>query len=84
MNFQKAHQLPSTAHDFLTDEGAYVHSHVEADCDDGDVENGPNGGGAPAFDLYEGESHDIIMQDGLIVDMGLIDWDSVRFYEGMN
>lgn len=73
----------SDAHTFLTDQGAYVHDHVEADFDDGDPENGPGSYGHEAFDCYEGDSHDIIIQRGLIVDTVLIDWNEVRFFEAM-
>jgi hypothetical protein len=70
-----------TVHDFLTDQGAYVHTHIDADFDDGDAENGPGSGGFDQYDLYEGDSHDIIVQHGLIVDLIPIDWDQVRFFE---
>jgi hypothetical protein len=70
------------AHEFLTDQGAYVHTHVEADFDDGDAENGPGVGGHDAYDLYEGDSHDIIFQRGRIMDLIPIDWDEVRFLGG--
>jgi hypothetical protein len=74
-----------TLHELLTDQGAYIHSHIEADFDDGDPENGPGSYGHDAYDLYEGDSHDIIVQRGLIVDMQLINWDEYRFFdrEGM-
>jgi hypothetical protein len=71
----------SSAHDFLTDQGAYVHTHVDADFDDGDPENGPGTGGHDQYDLYEGDSHDLILQRGLLVDSMLIDWNEVRFFE---
>lgn len=73
-----------TLHDLLTDQGAYIHTRIEADFDDGDVENGPGSWGHDAYDLYEGDSHDIIVQNGLIVDMAVIDWDLFRFMEGMH
>lgn len=69
-------------HDLLTDQGAYIHTHIEADFDDGDPENGPGIYGHDAFDLYEGDSHDIIVQNGLIVDQQLIDWEWFDFMEG--
>lgn len=71
----------SNAHTFLTDQGAYTHQHVDADHDDGDVENGPGTWGHDAFDVYGGDSHDIIVQRGLIVDLCPINWDEVRFFE---
>jgi hypothetical protein len=74
----------SSAHDFLTDQGAYVHTHVDADFDDGDPENGPGTGGHDQYDLYEGDSHDLILQRGLLVDSMLIDWNEVRFFEGFS
>jgi len=70
-----------TAHDFLTDQGCYVHTHFDADFDDGDPENGPGTSGHDEYDLYEGDSHDIILQRGRLVDQVLIDWAQVRFFE---
>jgi hypothetical protein len=71
-----------TAHEFLTNEGNYTHTHVDADFDDGDPENGPNGGGCDEYDLYQGDSHDIILQYGILVDQILINWDEYRYFEG--
>lgn len=73
----------STLHELLTDQGAYIHTHIEADFDDGDAENGPGPYGHGPFDLYEGDSHDIIVENGLIVNMIAIDWDLARFFEGL-
>jgi hypothetical protein len=75
--------MTKTAHDFLTEDVAYIHTHIPADFDDGDPENGPGTDGYDEFDLYEGDSHDIIMQRGKIVDMVLINWDEYRFFEQM-
>lgn len=73
------------AHEMLTSDGAFIHTHMEADFDDGDAENGPGYGGHDAYDLYEGESHDIVIdRSGLIVHVGLINWDEVRFFEGQD
>lgn len=58
---------PMTAHAFLTDQGCYVHTHIDADFDDGDAENGPGDTGNPPYDLYEGDSHDLILERGLLV-----------------
>lgn len=70
------------AHRMLTEEGSYTHEHVEADFDDGDPENGPGCWGYPAYDVYHGDSHDIVIDHtGLIVDMVLIDWDLCRWFE---
>jgi hypothetical protein len=60
------------AHDFLVDQGAYVHSHIDADRDH------------DKFDLYEGDSHDLIFQRGRWVDTELIDWDQVRAFESFS
>jgi hypothetical protein len=46
--------MKTQAHNFLPDEGACVHTHVDADFDDGDPENGPGSGGYDEYDLYEG------------------------------
>jgi hypothetical protein len=63
------------AHCMLTDQGCFVHTHAEADFDDGDPENGPGTVGYPAFDVYEGDSHDLVIdQTGLIVHAEPIDW----------
>lgn len=70
-----------TAHEFLTDQGCYIHTHVDADFDDGDPENGPGSFGHDEYDLYEGDSHDIVLRRGLLVDMILIDWNDYRFWE---
>lgn len=72
-----------TAHEFLTDQGAYVHSHIDADVDDGDLENGPGFVGNDEFDLYQGDSHDIIIQRGLLVDMVLMDLSLDRFFQSL-
>lgn len=74
--------MPMTAHDFLTDEGAYVHEHVPESWYDGsDPENGPEDlQGGPAFDVYSGDSHDIFIQDGLIVHMSLRDFNEEDLY----
>jgi hypothetical protein len=74
--------MKATAHNFLTDQGAYVHTHIDADFDDGDPENGPGASGYDEYDLYEGDSHDLIFQHGMLVDMVLINWDEVRFFAG--
>jgi hypothetical protein len=59
-----------TAHDFLTDEGAYFHEHVpESWEEEGNTDNGPRLVGGPAFDVYSGDSHQIIIQGGVIVEM---------------
>ena len=76
--------METQAHNFLTDQGCYVHSHIDADFDDGDAENGPGSGGHDEYDRYEGDSHDIILQHGLWVDTALIDWDQVRFFESFS
>jgi hypothetical protein len=48
------------AHRLLTDQGAVVFiEHIEADFDDGDVENGPGTRGHPECDVYQSESHNI-------------------------
>ena len=73
----------TTAHEFLTNEGAYTHEHVDADFDDGDAENGPGTWGHDEYDVYHGDSHEIVLQHGKLVDMVLINWDAVRFFEGM-
>ncbi len=70
-------------HELLTDEGCYVHEHVDADFDDGDPENGPGYGGHDEYDVYHGDSHCLIFQRGQLVDTVAIDWDEVRFFEGM-
>jgi len=75
--------MKTQAHKFLTDQGAYVHTHIDADFDDGDPENGPGTGGYDAYDLYEGDSHDLIFQHGKLVDMILIDWAEFRFFDGL-
>lgn len=67
-----------TAHEFLTDEGSYIHTHIDAGFDDGDPENGPSGEGHDEYDVYEGDSHVIILQRGLWVDQEQIDWDEYR------
>ncbi len=73
----------SNIHKLLTDQGVCTHEHTEDDFDDGDPENGPGSGGHEAFDVYSCDSHDIIVQRGLIVDMQIIDWDEMRFFERM-
>lgn len=74
----------TTAHDFLIDQGCYVHTHIEAEFDDGDPENGPGSyGGHPEYDVYEGDSYDLILQHGLLVDRVLIDWNEYRFFESL-
>jgi hypothetical protein len=66
----------------LTDEGSFVHTHFEAEVDDGDPENGPGMGFCDEFDMYEGESHDMVIdRSGLIVHSQVIDWAIVRFIE---
>ena len=66
----------TTAHTFLTDEGAYVHDHIEAEWDDGDAESGPGCGGHPAFDMYSGDSHDIVLNEkGIMLDLQPRDFD---------
>jgi transposase len=35
-------------------------------------------------DLYEGDSHDVILQRGLLVDLVQINWDEVRFFESFS
>lgn len=72
-----------TAHELLTDEGACTHFHVEADFDDGDVENGPGTWGHDECDVYESDSHVIVLRRGLLLDVELIDWDHVRWCEQM-
>jgi hypothetical protein len=69
-----------TLHELLTDQGCYIHTHIDAEFDDGDPENGPGTWGHDSFDLYEGDSHDI--QHGLIVQMDLINWALMRFIDG--
>lgn len=76
--------MSTAAHEFLTDQGAYVHTHIEAVFDDGDPENGPGTGGCDAYDVYGGDSHDIVIQCGKIVGVHPIDWDEYRFFERMN
>lgn len=72
------------AHDFLTDQGSYVHTHIDAEFDDGDPENGPvDCNGHPEYDVYEGDSHDLILQHGLLVDRVLIDWNEYRFFQSL-
>jgi hypothetical protein len=61
--------MKTQAHKFLTDQGCYVHTHMDGV------------GSYDEFDLYEGDSHDIILQRGKLVDQVLIDWDQVRFFE---
>lgn len=73
----------ATAHEFLTNEGAYVHEHYDAEFDDGDAESGPGTWGHDEYDVYSGESHDIIFQHGRHVDTVLIDWNAERFFAGM-
>lgn len=68
-------------HQLLVDQGNYVHIHFEAEFDDGDPENGPGTWSSPAYDMYSGDSHDIIVQQGLIVDLQVIDWAEYRFFE---
>jgi hypothetical protein len=76
--------MHSLAHNFLTDQGAYVHMHIEADFyDAGGPESGPMIHGHNAFDLYSGDSHEIIIQYGLMQEMQLINWDEVRFFKQM-
>lgn len=72
----------SNTHNFLTDQGAYVHLHITAEWEDvGGPESGPVIVGHEAFDIYSGDSHEFVVQDGLIVDQAVIDWDAVRFFE---
>lgn len=74
----------SLAHNFLTDEGAYVHQHIAAEFyDAGGPESGPMIYGHEAFDVYSGDSHEIIVVRGLLVDQQLINWDEVRILEQM-
>ena len=74
----------SLAHNFLTDQGAYVHTHYDAEFEDvGGPESGPMIYGHDAFDVYSGDSHEIIIQYGLLQDVQLINWDEVRFCEQM-
>jgi len=69
-----------TAHNFLTDQGACVHLHHEAEHG-GDAENGP-GKVFPAWDEYDSESHFIVIDDsGLIVHTEMIDWDLLAWLE---
>lgn len=71
------------AHEFLTNEGAYVHQHYEAEHDDGDVESGPGTWGHDEYDVYSGDSHELVLQRGILMDAVLINWDEVRFWEGI-
>lgn len=74
--------IHSLAHNFLTDQGACVHTHIAADFyDAGGPESGPMIHGHDAFDVYSGDSHEIIIQYGLLQDMQPINWDEVRFFE---
>jgi len=62
-------------HALLTDQGACVHVHHEAEHDDGDPENGPGTRGFPAWDEYSSESHFFAVDErGLIVHTEVIDW----------
>jgi hypothetical protein len=63
------------AHDFLTDQGAYIHRRVEAYFEDGTL--------AVAYDVYEGDSHYLYI-DGLLIGQYLIDWDQERFFESQD
>lgn len=63
-------------HRFLTDQGAFIHTHHPEDFEDtGDGESGPHLSGHPAYDEYAGESHTIFVDStGLIQHSELIDW----------
>jgi hypothetical protein len=70
-------------HVLLTDQGACIHEHHEADFDDGDAENGPGSDGHPAWDEYTSESHFIVVDHtGLIVHSEPIDWALVTWIIG--
>jgi hypothetical protein len=58
-----------TAHDFLTDQGSYIHTHVDADL---------GAGGYDEYDLYQGDTHNLIFQHGKWVDTV-----PFRFFEGL-
>jgi hypothetical protein len=72
-----------SAHEFLTDQGAYTHYHVPAEFDDGDPENGPGTVGFDEVDVYEGDSHIIILRRGIIIDLVPRDWEFEVFIEEM-
>lgn len=56
-------------HDFLTDQGAYVHTHYDEEWEDnGDGESGPMVTYSPAYDEYAGETCYFIAQGGQLVD----------------
>lgn len=47
-----------TAHEFLTDQGCYIHTHVDAADDE--------------YDIYEGDSHCLLLQHGVLVGSELL------------
>lgn len=84
VELEKSAPFNPVAHALLTDEGAFTYQRIEGDFDDGDPENGPSGNGHDDYDLYEGDSHDLIItRDGKIVHLSEINWDEYRFFEGM-
>ena len=68
----------STAHEFLTDQGCYIHTRMETAGDLGVYD----WTGGHFYDVYQGDSHDIILVRGLIVAMDPIDWDEYRSFCG--
>lgn len=49
-------------HDHLVSLG-YLHTHENADFDDGDPENGPGTWSHPAFDMYEGPDEYVFVSE---------------------
>lgn len=57
-----------TTHEFLTEDGMYVHTHYDEEFEDrGGPESGPLVDYSPAYDEYAGESHYLIVEGGVIV-----------------
>lgn len=69
------------AHEFLTNEGMYVHTHHEEEWEErGDGETGPMVSHSPAYDEYSGESHYFFAENGVVVWFEPRD---IRFEEAM-
>lgn len=60
----------STIHQFLTEDGMYVHTHYDEEIEEtGDAESGPRLYYSPEYDEYAGESHYIFIERGVVLEI---------------